>query len=148
MAMGPIVHANSRYIADIRSFSHQVLQIHKEHLVSVKAGDHTLDATLDKKETILIHIAKIAGVDPDQAIIVLAHDIGSLLRSAEISLHHSRAGNTYLTHFIIGFFLAGLRIKDANGSIQRRDAHTSLLIDSIDTERCCGRKLRHAVALG
>lgn len=141
LAVLPVINTDDSAVVNILAAGDIAFQVDGEDFVTVETGDHTLDASLDIQEAILVDVAQVAGVDPDLAIGMLTHYKIGFLGVIEVTLHHGRTGNTNLTVSVVAQLLTGFGIEDAHIHGQRGDADAALAVNFVYAEGSRGRKL-------
>ena len=88
LAVVKVVYTNYADVLDVTARHDKSLEVDGEYLVAVKASDHSLDASDNEDEAVLIHITPVARMDPNLAVLVEAHYVCSLFGCIEVALHH------------------------------------------------------------
>ena len=119
-----------------------------EDLEAVVADDEAFDAAVEVDETVLVHVAHVAGVGPHRAVFVGAQDVRSLFGLAVVALHHGGAADAQFAPFTDGQFFGGARLEHRHKGVHHGDAHAAGLGDGAGGDGGSGGDLRHAVTLG
>ena len=92
--------------------------------IDVIAGgdDHALDALGEVDKAVLVHLAKVAGVQPDAAVVVAAEGVMGLLGIVDVLEHDGGAGDADLALEIGVELLRGAGLDDLVVGIGERDA--------------------------
>ena len=82
--------------------------------VDVVAGgdDHPLDALAEIDEAVLVHVAQVAGVQPDAAVEMAAQGGGGFLGVIHVAHHHGGAGDADFALGVGGDLLLGAGLHD------------------------------------
>ena len=121
--------------------------LHREYLVPVKAGYHTLYPALYEDKAVLIHAAEVARMYPHGAVRVRYHDLLGLLGIVQIAEHNGRAADTDLTLLAVVELLGRARLKNCNICSQKRITDAQALEVAVAAARCRRGYLAHTVAL-
>lgn len=117
--------------------------------VDVVAGgdDHPLGPAPEVDEALLIHDAEVAGIDPGEAVRVMAEGLGGLVGVVHVLLHDGGARQQDLALLAVGQLLVGVGLHDLDVGIREGDADAALLEHLGGRQAAGGDGLGGAVAL-